>query len=73
MSIAREDQDCNISPFTISAIETLLNTKDKQLAGSPRFVVKTCYMLLQRAAEELDASAQIDEEFVRNHMEGLLK
>lgn len=73
LSIAREDQDCNISPFTISAIETLLNTKDKQLAGSPRFVVKTCYMLLQRAAEELDAGAQIDEEFVRNHMEGLLK
>lgn len=73
LSIAREDQDCNISPFTISAIETLLNTKDKQLAGSPRFVVKTCYMLLQRAAEELDASAHIDEEFVRNHMEGLLK
>lgn len=73
LSIAREDQDCNISPFTISAIETLLNTKDKQLAGSPRFVVKTCYMLLQRAAEELDASAQIDEEFVRNHMKGLLK
>lgn len=73
LSIARDNQDHNISPFTIPAIETLLNTKDKQLAGSPRFVVKTCYMLLQRAAEELDPGAQIDEGFVRNHMEGLLK
>lgn len=73
LSIARENQDYDISPFTISAIETLLNTKDKQLAGSPRFIVKTCYMLLQRAAEELDKGAQIDEEFVRKHMDGLLK
>lgn len=73
LSIARENQDYDISPFTISAIETILNTKDKQLAGSPRFIVKTCYMLLQRAAEELDKGAQIDEEFVRKHMDGLLK
>ncbi len=73
LSIARENQDYDISPFTISAIETLLDTKDKQLAGSPRFIVKTCYMLLQRAAEELDKGAQIDEEFVRKHMDGLLK
>lgn len=73
LSLARDNQDFDISPFTKPAIETLLNTKDKQLAGSPRFVVKTCYMLLQRAAEELDKDGQIDENFVRKHMEGLLK
>ena len=73
LSIARDNHDYDITPFTTSAIETLLNTKDKQLAGSPRFIVKTCYMLLQRAAEELENGAQIDEDFVRKHMDGLLR
>ncbi len=71
--LARDNNEYDISPFTVHAIETLLNTKDKQLSGSPRFVVKACYMLLQRAAEELDKDAKIDENFVHKHMEGLLK
>lgn len=73
LSLARENSEYNIYPFSNSAVETLLNTRDKQLAGAPRFIVKACYMLLQRAVEELNTGAIIDDEFVRKHMVGLLK
>lgn len=74
LAVARVDEEIDsIEPFDESAIEEMLQVKNTQLKGSPRFLLKMCYQLLQRAAAELPESAKIDSEFVKKHMDEFLK
>lgn len=52
-------------PFTEDAIKAILNTRDRTLQGSPRFIMKCCFRLLQSAAKELKEGDVIDEKFVK--------
>lgn len=52
-------------PFTTEAITAILNTRDTTLQGSPRFIMKCCYRLLQSAAKELKKGEYIDDKFVK--------
>ena len=75
LSIARsadcELDDNSIFPFDETGIDQMLNFNqlNKQLKGSPRFILKLCYMLLQRACEELDEGQSINNEFVKKYMQ----
>ena len=74
LSLARVNKDDDsISPFDDSGIDALLSPKDIQLKGSPRFIIKNCYTLLQRAGEELNSGDVINAEFVRNHLSEVIK
>ena len=53
-------------PFTEDAIKAILNTRDITLQGSPRFIMKCCFRLLQSAAKELKKDDAIDETFVKH-------
>lgn len=68
LNLARDEISDSISPFTDEAFKEMLNTRNPLLAGSPRFLLKYCYILLQRAAEELQKGQLIDREFVRHYM-----
>lgn len=69
LSTARcKDVANELYPFEESAIKELLEVKDIYLKGSPRFILKCCYTLLQRAAEELSVGAQINDDFVRRYI-----
>ena len=67
LSLARiEDFDKDeLYPFTEEAIKAILNTRDTTLQGSPRFIMKCCFRLLQSAAKELKSGEVIDEKFVK--------
>jgi hypothetical protein len=52
---------------------SLLNTKEQTLQGSPRFIIQSCYLLLQRAAEELNEGQTIDQAFVMKYLSEKLK
>lgn len=58
------DKD-ELYPFTDDAIRTILDTRDTTLQGSPRFIMKCCYRLLQAAAKELNRGEGIDGSFVK--------
>lgn len=75
LAIARVDQTTPLSlyPFDNSAIASLLNTKEQTLQGSPRFIIQSCYLLLQRAAEELNGDQTIDRAFVMKYLSEKLK
>ena len=75
LAIARVDQTTPLSlyPFDNSAIVSLLNTKEQTLQGSPRFIIQSCYLLLQRAAEELNEGQTIDQAFVMKYLSEKLK
>lgn len=75
LAIAKVDENDPLSlyPFDESAIVALLNTKEQKLQGSPRFIIQSCYMLLQRAAEELSEKQTIDQEFVKKYLSEKLK
>ena len=60
-------------PFDNSAIVSLLNTKEQTLQGSPRFIIQSCYLLLQRAAEELNEGQTINQAFVMKYLSEKLK
>lgn len=67
LNLAREkdfDKD-DLYPFTDDAIKEILNTRNKLLKGSPRFIMKSCYKLLQSAAKELKSDDVIDDKFVK--------
>lgn len=65
LSIARTDSEVDVLyPFDESAISAMLEVSDPQLKGSPRFILKLCYQLLQRALD-LDSGAKIDADFVK--------
>ena len=69
LSIARSETiDDDIYPFDESGIKEMLEVKDVQLKGSPRFILKLCYTLLQRAVDELPDNGRIDQAFVKQHM-----
>lgn len=67
LSLARiEDFDKDkLYPFSEDAIKAILNTRDTTLQGSPRFIMKCCFRLLQSAAKELKSGDVIDEKFVK--------
>ena len=46
----------------------MLEVKDVQLKGSPRFILKLCYTLLQRAVDELPENGRINQTFVKQYM-----
>ena len=69
LSIARSESiDDDIYPFDESGIKEMLEVKDVQLKGSPRFILKLCYTLLQRAVDELPENGRIDQAFVKQYM-----
>lgn len=69
ISTVRENND-SISPFENSAIIALFNAvNNPNLRGSPRYLLKMCYRLLQSAAENLDKGQTIDAGFVNKFME----
>ena len=75
LSVARNTKkDNSIYPFDESGIKQMLelNENYKQLKGSPRFILKLCYTLLQRACEELNEGETIDSEFVKKYMDDML-
>ena len=51
----------------------MLHVKNTQLKGSPRFLLKMCYQLLQRAVNELSEGEKIDRNFVKKHIDEFLK
>lgn len=74
LSIARtEGDDESIDPFDESGLEEMLQVKNTQLKGSPRFLLKLCYQLLQRAVTELPEGGKIDSAFVKKHIDEFLK
>ena len=75
LCVARNTKkDNSIYPFDESGIKQMLelNENYKQLKGSPRFILKLCYTLLQRACEELNEGETIDSEFVKKYMDDML-
>ena len=75
LSTARSNNNVDpIYPFDDSGIEQMLEVGDnyKQLKGSPRFILKLCYILIQRACEELEKGQTINREFVKRHMNNML-
>lgn len=75
LALAREEnyKEDAISPFTDSGLNSLLEVKNPKLKGSPRFLLKACYLLLQRASEIKDKVQLIDSAFVERFMEDLIK
>lgn len=74
LAIARvDDNNDSIEPFDESALNEMLQVKNTQLKGSPRFLLKMCYQLLQRASTELPEGAKIDKVFVKKHIDEFLK
>lgn len=74
LSIARTgESDESIEPFDESGLEEMLQVKNPQLKGSPRFLLKLCYQLLQRAVTELPEGKKIDGGFVNKYIVEFLK
>lgn len=67
LSLARTEQgtDKKLYPFTDDVIDFLLSVKETTMQGSPRFLVQSCYTLLQRASEELEKGDKITREFAK--------
>lgn len=63
----------SIEPFDETGLDEMMQVKNPQLKGSPRFLLKLCYQLLQRATAELPEGGKIDREFVKNHIDEFLK
>lgn len=78
LSIARSESECiedELYPFTNESIQKLLSVKPAyaNLQGSPRFILKNCFLLLERAVEELEKGDFIDSEFVAKFIGEYLK
>ncbi len=74
LSLARvEDSEPSIAPFDESGLDEMLQVKNPQLKGSPRFLLKLCYQLLQRATTDLPADRTIDRDFVKQYIDDFLK
>lgn len=72
LSLARDSHSTELFPFDETAIDALLATKDSSLQGSPRFILKSCYQLLQRAVEEQD-TVKIDAAFIKKYLSDSVK
>jgi len=68
LNLAREKTSDSIFPFTEEALKRMMEPKNSLYKGSPRFLLKNCYMLLQRAAEKLEKSQAIEKKFVDEYM-----
>lgn len=66
LNLAR-DTSSELHPFDESAVLTLLDYTE----GSPRLLLKYCYLLIQRAKDEIQESANIDADFVKRHIKPL--
>lgn len=68
LDLARLDDEKkhSIMPFTDEVIELLLSVKETTMQGSPRFIVQSCYTLLQRASEQLPRNGLITREFAQD-------
>lgn len=68
LDLARLDDEKkhSIKPFTDEVIELLLSVKETTMQGSPRFIVQSCYTLLQRASEQLPKNGLITREFAQD-------
>ena len=74
LAVARVDEKIDsLDPFDEPALDEMLQVKNSQLKGSPRFLLKMCYQLLQRAMVELPEGAVIDRDFVKKHIDEFLK
>lgn len=74
LAIARNDSSLpELFPFEESAVEALLNTREQKLQGTPRFIIQSCYLLLQRAAIDLNKGQTINLEFVKKYLSEKLK
>lgn len=74
LSIARsEGSEESIAPFDETGLDEMLQVRSTQLKGSPRFLLRLCYQLLQRAVTDLPIGGKIDREFVKQHIEEYLK
>lgn len=74
LNIARKEPVMDsIEPFDETGLDEMLQVRPPQLKGSPRFVLKMCYQLLQRASTELQEGEKIDREFVKKHIDDFLK
>lgn len=74
LNIARkENASESIEPFDETGLDEMLQVKNPQLKGSPRFLLKMCYQLLQRASTELPDGGMIDRAFVKQHIDDFLK
>lgn len=74
LSIARIDSTVSsIYPFEESAVDALLNTKEQKLQGTPRFIIQNCYLLLQRAAIDLEKGQTINSAFVKHYLPEKIK
>ncbi len=65
----------DLYPFTDESIHKLLSVKPAyaNLQGSPRFILKNCFLLLERATEELKSGESIDASFVSKYLGEYLK
>jgi hypothetical protein len=66
LNIARENSS-TIYPFDESAISTLLECTE----GSPRLLLKYCYLLIQRAKDEIIEGVTINADFVKRYVKPL--
>lgn len=66
LNLAR-DNSSEIHPFDESAISVLLDYTE----GSPRLLLKYCYLLTQRAKDEIQENAIIDADFVKRYVKPL--
>jgi len=68
LDLARLDEENkhSIKPFTDEVIDLLLSVKETTMQGSPRFIVQSCYTLLQRASEQLPKNGLITREFAQD-------
>lgn len=74
LNIARkENASESIEPFDETGLDEMLQVKNPQLKGSPRFLLKMCYQLLQRASTELPEGGMIDRAFVKQHIDDFLR
>jgi hypothetical protein len=78
LSLARKsDTECEngLYPFSEDGIQKLLDVKAAyaNLQGSPRFILKNCFMLLERATEDIEKGDTIDSTFVKKYLGEYLK
>lgn len=68
ISTARKNND-SIYPFDDTAVQALFDEiTNPNLKGSPRYLLKTCYKLLQRAAEDLPNGGKINADYVMSYL-----
>lgn len=76
LSVARDIvPEDDLYPFTEECLIKLLSVRPvyENLKGSPRFTLKNCFMLLERATEELNKGARINAAFVDKYLGEYLK